>query len=194
MSDDQKEDWVLEVEGKKIGVLPALRQELMTETGQDFQIYTVPRFLSYVKKTESPELGEESIEEAATVRDQRVATVEARDLAGFLQAVVPIREDYSAGAHRVWRSLKDINPSIASKAFERARLQATLTAVTHEIARMQYEVAAAQQAGNATSADETTLYTLFTEQVKKLDTLQLLRRELDDHLALLALDKESEHK
>ncbi|MBC8736644.1 hypothetical protein F6X40_07435 [Paraburkholderia sp. UCT31] len=103
MSDDQKEDRVLEVEGKKIGVLPALRQELMTETGQDFQIYTVPRFLSHVKKTESPELGEESIEEAATVRDQ-------------------------------------------------------------------------------------------PEQVKKLDTLQLLRRELEDHLALLALDKESEHK
>ncbi|WP_322054735.1 PIN domain-containing protein [Paraburkholderia bannensis] len=70
VSDDQKEDWVLEVEGKKRGALPSLRQEMLTLSGQDFQHYNVQSFLTHVKDTEQPEVNETSIEEAATVRDQ----------------------------------------------------------------------------------------------------------------------------
>ncbi|WP_429472754.1 PIN-like domain-containing protein [Paraburkholderia sp. WSM4175] len=201
VSDDQKEDWVLEVEGKKICALPALRQELITETGQDFQIYAVPRFLSYVKKTESPELSEESIEEAATVRDQRVATVEARDLAEFLEAV-PIQEDYSAGAHRIWRSLKNMNPSIAATKYEMARVKANLVAVTKEITRVENamtlgpEFSTAKEASDATLSeadDPPALFRFYSEQTTKLDGLRRLRHQLENQLAeILARRKESE--
>ncbi|WP_321891757.1 PIN domain-containing protein [Paraburkholderia tropica] len=70
VSDDTKADWVQEVEGKKIGALPALRQELLTSTGQDFQHYTVQRFLQWYKKNEKQQVSEASIEEAATVRNE----------------------------------------------------------------------------------------------------------------------------
>lgn len=69
VSDDQKEDWVLEVDGKKLGALPALRQELFKEAGQDFQLYNVQRFLAFVQQSAKQPVSDESIKEAASVRD-----------------------------------------------------------------------------------------------------------------------------
>ncbi|MFB5152258.1 PIN domain-containing protein [Burkholderia orbicola] len=132
VSDDQKPDWVLEVEGRKLGALPALRQELFTESGQDFQHYNVQRFLSYLKKTEKPDMLDASIEEAATVRD-RINKLDKN--LGDIEAAPTARElldILTQNSVRTWALIADSNGRVLSN-FE--RLTEQLEAVGHEIRR-----------------------------------------------------------
>jgi hypothetical protein len=70
VTDDEKEDWWLKSERKTIGPRPELVQEMLTEAGVKFYMYSADRFLDYAQKflhlPEQPEV----IEEAREVREQ----------------------------------------------------------------------------------------------------------------------------
>ena len=72
VTDDDKEDWWLESGGKTISPRPELVQEMLTEAGVKFYMYSADRFLDYAQKflhlSEQPEV----IEEAKEIREQNV--------------------------------------------------------------------------------------------------------------------------
>jgi hypothetical protein len=47
VTDDSKEDWWLRIAGETKGPLPELRAEILTESGQDFHMYSSQQFLRY---------------------------------------------------------------------------------------------------------------------------------------------------
>jgi len=176
VSDDQKTDWVLEVEGRKLGALPALRQELFTESGQDFQHYNVQRFLSYLKKTEKPDMLDASIEEAATVRD-RINNVD-KDL-GDIDAAPTAKElldILTQNSVRTWALIADSNGRVLSN-FE--RLTEQLEAVGHEIRR--YERWLGQTTDEAEARELTAkLDAALARQLKLRTNMGLAYRRLSE--------------
>ncbi|MBD2279163.1 DUF4935 domain-containing protein [Aphanizomenon flos-aquae FACHB-1040] len=70
VTDDDKEDWWLENGRKTISPRPELVQEMLTEAGVGFYMYSADRFLDYAQKflelSEQPEV----IEEAREIREQ----------------------------------------------------------------------------------------------------------------------------
>lgn len=70
VTDDDKEDWWLQSGGKTIGPRPELVQEMLTEAGVKFHMYSADQFLDYAQKflhlSEQPEV----IEEAREIREQ----------------------------------------------------------------------------------------------------------------------------
>ncbi|MBE9201108.1 MULTISPECIES: PIN domain-containing protein [unclassified Nodularia (in: cyanobacteria)] len=70
VTDDKKEDWWLEHNGKTISPRPELVQEMLTEAGVKFYMYQSDKFLEYaedfLKLPEQPEV----IEEAREIREQ----------------------------------------------------------------------------------------------------------------------------
>lgn len=176
VSDDQKPDWVLEVEGRKLGALPALRQELFTESGQDFQHYNVQRFLSYLKKTEKPDMLDTSIEEAATVRD-RINNVDKK--LGDIEAVPTAKELLdllTQNSVRTWASISDSNGRILSN-FD--RLTEQLEAAGHEIRR--YERWIGQTTDEAEARELTAkLDAALARQLELRRSMDLVYRRLSE--------------
>lgn len=54
VTDDGKSDWWYVNHGKKVGPHPALVEEFLAITGQQFHIYELPQFLRYAVETGSP--------------------------------------------------------------------------------------------------------------------------------------------
>lgn len=69
VTDDKKEDWWLEAQGRRIGPLPGLIQEFFEETKQSFYMYTVDRFMEYASKFLNTEVTMKMIEEVRDVSD-----------------------------------------------------------------------------------------------------------------------------
>jgi hypothetical protein len=86
VTDDDKEDWWLESGGKTISPRPELVQEMLTEAGVKFYMYSADRFLDYAQKflhlSEKPEV----IEEAREIREQNVESESLITYQNFYQA------------------------------------------------------------------------------------------------------------
>lgn len=66
VSNDVKEDWVANVKGKKIGVLPQLLKEFYTTVGnsdQLFHVYTLDRFLAFINDHDKDVISEEAVQD-----------------------------------------------------------------------------------------------------------------------------------
>ncbi len=64
ISDDQKEDWILEQSGLKQGPLPALRKEFFEKSdGQEFHMYTATQFVRQYESISGEGVAEKVIEE-----------------------------------------------------------------------------------------------------------------------------------
>lgn len=85
ISDDEKEDWILMKDGRKIGPLPALRKEFRDETKQNYYSYNAERFLEFHN------------ERVGTKADTSVLT-ELREVqsTGQIEAIQKIIEDQRA--------------------------------------------------------------------------------------------------
>ncbi|MCF3110915.1 PIN-like domain-containing protein [Niabella sp. CC-SYL272] len=66
--DDLKEDWWLRAHGQTVSPRQELSQELFSETGQSFHLYTPDRFLEFASKTE--EVKQEAIDEVREIRKE----------------------------------------------------------------------------------------------------------------------------
>ncbi|MDQ3817312.1 MAG: PIN domain-containing protein [Acidobacteriota bacterium] len=69
VSDDKKEDWWLEFQGRKISPLPYLSQEFHEKTKKPFFMYTVDRFMEYASKFLETAVSEAIIEEVRDIRE-----------------------------------------------------------------------------------------------------------------------------
>lgn len=68
VSDDLKEDWILEIHGKKKGPRKELIKEFYDETeGNTILIYNQEQFLNYARTNEKADIKEETIKEVKTV-------------------------------------------------------------------------------------------------------------------------------
>ncbi len=66
VSNDVKEDWVVRIKGKKVGVLPKLLEEFYRTVGnsdQFFHIYTLDRFLAFINNHDDNVISMESIQD-----------------------------------------------------------------------------------------------------------------------------------
>lgn len=70
ITDDQKEDWWQEQSGRIIGPRPELREEFLKESGQDFWMYTVDRFISESAKRRKTVVSDQVIAEIIEVRQE----------------------------------------------------------------------------------------------------------------------------
>lgn len=69
ITDDQKEDWWQEQSGRTIGPRPELREEFLKESGQNFWMYTVDRFIAESAKHRKTVISEQVIAEIIEVRE-----------------------------------------------------------------------------------------------------------------------------
>jgi hypothetical protein len=69
ITDDKKEDWWLEQAGRTIGPRPELIEEFKVETGFDFWMYSVSKFLQETATRNSQEVSSEVYEEIDNVRE-----------------------------------------------------------------------------------------------------------------------------
>ncbi|MEX1214387.1 PIN domain-containing protein [Saccharospirillum sp.] len=69
VTDDQKEDWWREVEGKTIGPRPELIEEFKAETGQDFLMYVASSFIERASKKFDEPVTEKVVEELKDIRN-----------------------------------------------------------------------------------------------------------------------------
>lgn len=70
ITDDQKEDWWQQQSGRTIGPRPELREEFIKESGQQFWMYTVDRFISESAKHRRTVISENVIAEIIEVREE----------------------------------------------------------------------------------------------------------------------------
>jgi hypothetical protein len=68
VTDDQKEDWWLEQSGRTIGPRPELREEFLKESGQDFWMYTVDKFIEESARNRKTVVSEQVLAEIIEVR------------------------------------------------------------------------------------------------------------------------------
>lgn len=73
VTDDQKEDWVYSVSGKKQGPRPELRREFRVETGRDFYLYTSDSFVERAESQRSKEDKKKAAEEIRQVEESEWA-------------------------------------------------------------------------------------------------------------------------
>lgn len=97
ITDDQKEDWWQEQSGRTIGPRPELREEFLKDSGQDFWMYTVDRFIAESAKkrntvvsdqviAEIIEVREETNTERATPRGNRFRSISRQELVSRLES------------------------------------------------------------------------------------------------------------
>ncbi|NUN64342.1 DUF4935 domain-containing protein [Pseudanabaena biceps] len=73
ITDENQEDWWLDVSGKRIGSRPELIKEFMEKTGQRIHIYSSDKFIQYASNFLEPKLDKAIIEEAVKeARDIRL--------------------------------------------------------------------------------------------------------------------------
>ena len=70
VTDDKKEDWWLEQSGRTIGPRTELREEFLSEVGQNFWMYTVDKFIEETARTSKTEVSEKVFEEIIEVRQE----------------------------------------------------------------------------------------------------------------------------
>lgn len=70
ITDDDKEDWWLKVEGKKLGPRPELREEIKKASGMDFHIINPAFLLEHAEKRLKISISKESIINATTISDE----------------------------------------------------------------------------------------------------------------------------
>jgi hypothetical protein len=77
VTDDGKSDWWYVNHGKKLGPLPALVEEFLALTGQQFHIYELPQFLRYSVETGST-IQAEAVQQIADtlIADSQVASTQ----------------------------------------------------------------------------------------------------------------------
>ncbi|MBO1072647.1 MAG: DUF4935 domain-containing protein [Dolichospermum sp. DEX189] len=86
VTDDDKEDWWLENGRKTISPRPELVQEMLTEAGVKFYMYSADRFLDYAQKFLHLSKQPEVIEEAREIREQNVESESLIAYQNFYQA------------------------------------------------------------------------------------------------------------
>lgn len=77
VSDDKKEDWWLEFQGRKISPLPVLLQEFHEITQKTLFMYTVEKFIEYAGEFLKRQVSSSVIEEARDVRETTKAESES---------------------------------------------------------------------------------------------------------------------
>ena len=73
VTDDMKEDWWLEYEGKIISPRPELVQEMSTKAGVEFYMYSADEFMAYAEEFLELTAQQEAIKEAREIRLQDAA-------------------------------------------------------------------------------------------------------------------------
>lgn len=68
ISGDVKEDWWLEIGGKRLMPLPQLKKEMLDIANVDFHIYTADMFLEYAR-TDSKQVNDKTIDEVRKIRE-----------------------------------------------------------------------------------------------------------------------------
>ena len=93
VTDDGKSDWWHSHHGKKLGPHPALIEEFLGITGQQFHIYELPQFLRYAGETGSA-IQEEAVLQIAVamIADSEVATNQSAE-AERTRVVKALRSD-----------------------------------------------------------------------------------------------------
>lgn len=78
VTDDGKSDWWHSHHGKKLGPHPALIEEFLAATGQQFHIYELPQFLRYASETGST-IQEEAVQQIAEtmIADSEIASTQS---------------------------------------------------------------------------------------------------------------------
>lgn len=83
VSNDVKDDWVLKVTGKTLGVLPQLLNEFYEEMGNTehiFHVYTLDRFLSYINEHNNNIVSEATIKDVECSMETPLPTETAFDV------------------------------------------------------------------------------------------------------------------
>lgn len=70
VTDDRKEDWWLKVEGKVIGPHPELLQEIATQAGIMFYMYSADPFMKYAGKYLNQKVEKKAIDEVRELRQR----------------------------------------------------------------------------------------------------------------------------
>jgi hypothetical protein len=70
ITDDKKEDWWLEQSGRTIGPRTELREEFISEAGQNFWMYTVDKFIEESARATKTPVSEKVIAEIIEVREE----------------------------------------------------------------------------------------------------------------------------
>lgn len=116
ISDDAKEDWWLEKDGKRLMPLPALKKELHEEAGVDFHMYTSEKFLEhcrnkFAKTKPQAQIQDAAIAEVRRVRvreDSRQARMSAQQ---FYSGDAEIRISLETAVQQLYRALMTIRAS-----------------------------------------------------------------------------------
>ena len=83
VSNDVKDDWVLKITGKTLGVLPQLLNEFYEEMGNTehiFHVYTLDRFLSYINEHNNNIVSEATIKDVECSMETPLPTETAFDV------------------------------------------------------------------------------------------------------------------
>lgn len=108
VSNDVKDDWVLKVTGKTLGVLPQLLNEFYEEMGNTehiFHVYTLDRFLSYINEHNNNIVSEATIKDVECSMETPLPTETAFDV------LISQNEKYEPS--EIVRRLQEINQRYA---------------------------------------------------------------------------------
>ncbi|MEH2460905.1 PIN-like domain-containing protein [Nostoc sp.] len=137
VTDDDKEDWWLKGDGKTISPRPELVQEMLSEAGVRFHMYSADRFLEYaedfLKLPNQPEV----IEEAREIRIQDAAS---QNLSDVIEEITDSLNHYSyASEYKVnertqsLAELTKINSTIAAQIQNIADITKTSSAIAETL-------------------------------------------------------------
>jgi hypothetical protein len=116
VTDDGKSDWWYIHRGKKIGPHPALVEEFLSVTGQQFHIYELLQFLRYAADTGS-EIQAEAVRHIAdtlVADSEAAATISATDRVRLLKVLRAELRGKESELDGLIKSLIDLPPSTAA--------------------------------------------------------------------------------
>lgn len=80
VSNDKKDDWLVSIKGKKIGIHPLLLKEFydtMGNTNQLFQIYSLDSFLAFIKERDNSIVSDETVENVKFTMESTISAIKA---------------------------------------------------------------------------------------------------------------------
>lgn len=86
ITDDRKDDWWLEQSGRTIGPRPELVEEFLSETGQQFWMYTVDKFLEEISRRNNVPVSQAVINEIIEVSEDAKQVADDSDATGAQEA------------------------------------------------------------------------------------------------------------
>lgn len=101
VSNDEKEDWKLEYNGKTIGARKELIKEFFDVTGKKILIYNSQCFLEYAKSNKSPKISQKTIENIKRIAEdskqqmQRINEI----IQNINESCKPLKLDFMSGVH-----------------------------------------------------------------------------------------------